>query len=72
MSVLGACGDLGDLELGRSIENYVIKNGMKLNSYMGSALIDIYGKCGDLGVARRIFDDMEMKDVILWNAMMTG
>ncbi|KAL3531021.1 hypothetical protein ACH5RR_010343 [Cinchona calisaya] len=72
VSVLGACGDLGSMELGRSVENYVVENSMELNSYMGSALIDMYGKCGDLGSAKRIFDDTEKKDVVTWNAMITG
>ncbi|CAI9102782.1 OLC1v1001115C1 [Oldenlandia corymbosa var. corymbosa] len=72
VSVLGACGDLGDLELGRSVEYYVTKNKMTLNSYIGSALIDMYGKCRDLCSARRIFDTMGMKDSITWNAMITG
>ncbi|KAM7470100.1 hypothetical protein LguiA_008283 [Lonicera macranthoides] len=72
VSVLGACGDLGDLSLGRWIEVFVGDKGMELNSYMGSALIDMYGKCGDLLSARRIFDGMAQKDVVTWNAMITG
>ncbi|CDP16005.1 unnamed protein product [Coffea canephora] len=72
VSVLGACGDLGNLDLGSSIEKYVVEKSMEMNSYMGSALIDMYGKCGDLGSARRIFDNMGKKDVVTWNAMITG
>ena len=44
VSVLGACGDLGDLSLGRWVEGFVVENKMELNSYVGSALIDMYGK----------------------------
>ncbi|CAA2934800.1 pentatricopeptide repeat-containing At2g34400 [Olea europaea subsp. europaea] len=72
VSVLGACCDLGDLNLGRWIEEYVMVKGMELNTYIGSALIDMYGKCGDLLSARRVFDGMRKKDVITWNAMITG
>jgi pentatricopeptide repeat protein len=72
VSVLGACKDIGDLSLGRWVEEFVVENKIELNSYVGSALIDMYGKCGDLMAARRIFDTMGKKDVVTWNAMITG
>ncbi|XP_076949596.1 pentatricopeptide repeat-containing protein At2g34400-like [Bidens hawaiensis] len=72
VSVLGACGDLGNLSLGRVIEGYVVDNKMKVNTYIGSALIGMYAKCGDLVSARRIFDRMSKKDLVTWNAMITG
>ncbi|XP_059634626.1 pentatricopeptide repeat-containing protein At2g34400 [Cornus florida] len=72
VSVLGACGDLGDLNLGRWVEEFVVDREMEVNSYVGSALIDMYGKCGDLSSARGVFDRMETKDVVTWNAMITG
>lgn len=72
VSVLGACGELGDLKFGTWVEEFVMENKMVLNSYMGSALIHMYGKCGDLVSARRIFDSMKKKDKVTWNAMITG
>lgn len=72
VSVLGACGDVGNLGLGKWVEELVAAKKIALNSYVGSALIDMYGKCGDLISARRVFDAMEKKDVITWNAMITG
>ncbi|GFQ01518.1 pentatricopeptide repeat-containing protein at2g34400 [Phtheirospermum japonicum] len=72
VSVLAACGDLGDLSLGRWIEEYVIEKGMELNSYIGSALINMYGKCGELESARRVFNSAKRKEIVIWNAMITG
>ncbi|XVE79963.1 hypothetical protein DITRI_Ditri14bG0099600 [Diplodiscus trichospermus] len=72
VSILGACGDLGYLSLGMWVQGFVMKHKMKLNSFIGSALIDMYGKCGDLVSARRVFDGMHEKDVVTWNAMITG
>lgn len=34
VSVLGACGDLGDSSMGRSIAEYVREKEMSLNCYM--------------------------------------
>nr|GMC61286.1 pentatricopeptide repeat-containing protein At2g34400 [Ipomoea batatas] len=72
VSVLGACGGLGDLNLGRCVESYVLEKNFELNSFIGSALINMYGKCGDLASAKRIFDGLRKKDVIIWNAMISG
>ncbi|KAG1331984.1 Pentatricopeptide repeat-containing protein [Cocos nucifera] len=72
VSVLAACGDLGDLSFGAWLEGLVEGNKLVLNSFLGSALIDMYGKCGDLESARRIFDGMAKKDLVVWNAMITG
>lgn len=70
--VLGACGDLGDLKFGRMLEEFAIENKLELNSHLGSALIGMYGKCGDLISARRVFDSITRKDRVTWNAMISG
>ncbi|KAB5514758.1 hypothetical protein DKX38_028664 [Salix brachista] len=67
VSVLGACAGLG-----RWVDWFVVDKKMEVNSYVGSALIDMYGKCGDLISARRVFDSMPNKDVVTWNAFITG
>ncbi|XP_057754257.1 pentatricopeptide repeat-containing protein At2g34400 [Arachis stenosperma] len=72
VSVLGACGEIGDLELGRWVDGFVVDNGMEVNSYVGSALISMFGKCGDLESSRRIFDGMVRRDAITWNALISG
>ncbi|XP_050386605.1 pentatricopeptide repeat-containing protein At2g34400 [Argentina anserina] len=72
VSVLGACGDIGNLGLGKWVEEFVVEKELELNSYLGSALIGMYGKCGDLSSARRVFDSMKRKDRVTWNAMITG
>ncbi|GFZ08654.1 pentatricopeptide repeat (PPR-like) superfamily protein [Actinidia rufa] len=72
VSVLGPWGDLGDLSLGRWVQGFVVDNKMELNSFVGSALIGMYEKCVDLSSARRVFDQMRYKDVVTWNAMITG
>ena len=36
---------------------------------MGSALVDMYGKCGDMESAREVFDETVQRDVVLWIVM---
>ncbi|XP_042504367.1 pentatricopeptide repeat-containing protein At2g34400-like [Macadamia integrifolia] len=72
VSVLGACGDLGDLSLGKWVEVFMEESTVGLTSFLGNSLIDMYGKCGDLNSARRVFNKMHKKDVVTWNSMITG
>ena len=48
VSVLGACAEMGELELGRRIHNYLERKGIAADGYVGNVLVDMYAKCGDL------------------------
>lgn len=72
LAVLSACGQLGALESGRWVHSYVVNNGMRVNVQLGTALVDMYSKCGSLDEARTIFDMIEDKDVVAWNSMIYG
>lgn len=39
---------------------------------MSSALIDMYSKCGELGDARKLFDEIPLRNVVSWTSMITG
>ena len=39
---------------------------------MGTALIDMYSKCGLLKEAQIIFDELRFRDPITWNSLITG
>uniref|UniRef100_A0A0D9WF21 Pentatricopeptide repeat-containing protein n=1 Tax=Leersia perrieri TaxID=77586 RepID=A0A0D9WF21_9ORYZ len=70
--VLAACRDEGDLVLGRWVEEWSRYAGMETCSLVGSALVGMYEKCGEIVEARRVFDSITDKDVVAWNAMITG
>ncbi|KAF0926347.1 hypothetical protein E2562_023070 [Oryza meyeriana var. granulata] len=70
--VLAACRDEGDLVLGKWVEEWSRSAGMEKDSLVGSALVGMYEKCGEIVEARRVFDSITNKDVIAWNAMITG
>ncbi|KAK9704895.1 hypothetical protein RND81_07G018200 [Saponaria officinalis] len=66
---LSACGHTGMLQLGKEIHGYIVRNGIGLDSYMLNALIDLYGKCGCLKEARRVFETTPDKSLTSWNSM---
>lgn len=39
---------------------------------MGSALLDMHSKLGNIDKARQVFDKMQVKDVVAWNSMISG
>lgn len=72
VGVLSACAQLGSDELGEQIGSYIESQTLPLTSYLGSALIDMYTKCGHVARARDVFHRMEQKVVIAWNSMIRG
>jgi pentatricopeptide repeat protein len=71
-SVLPVCANLGTLELGKEIHHEIDRSGYQSDVYVGSALIDMYVKCGSVEDARQVFEKMPTRDVISWNSMIAG
>ncbi|XP_011624250.1 pentatricopeptide repeat-containing protein At4g21065-like [Amborella trichopoda] len=72
VSLLSMCSSLGALELGRWVHSYVKRNGLVANVYMGTALIDMYCKCGSVEEALTVFHGMQNQNVQSWNSMLHG
>ncbi|KAL6994555.1 hypothetical protein U1Q18_012658 [Sarracenia purpurea var. burkii] len=72
VSLLIACAELGSLNLGRWIHDFALKEGFSMGVFLGTALIDMYSKCGSLEDAKGVFDSMEVKSTATWNSMITS
>lgn len=68
-SVLSACASLGSLCSGKWVHEYINRNGIKWDVHLGTALVDMYAKCGCLDVALNTFCEMPFKNVSSWNAV---
>ncbi|KAK9282156.1 hypothetical protein L1049_005068 [Liquidambar formosana] len=71
-SVISACAHLGALDIGKKIHLYVMKNGFDLDVYIGSALIDMYAKCGSLDRSLVVFFKLQEKNLFCWNSIIEG
>jgi pentatricopeptide repeat protein len=72
VSLLSACASLLTLHQGLWIHCYIIKHEFEWDVVLATALIDMYATCGVLEVARRLFDKMSERNVVSWNAMISG
>ncbi|KAL7139793.1 hypothetical protein ABFS83_09G076900 [Erythranthe nasuta] len=72
VSALSACAQLGELAKGKKIHDHIKQNEIKLDSYLGTALVDLYSKCGCIETAKDVFRSCPKKNVSLWNAMLAG
>eukprot|EP01018_Ginkgo_biloba_P028295 Gb_03034 [translate_table: standard] len=71
-SVLSACAGLAGLEQGKQVHVHIIKPGFEFDVFVGSALVDMYAKCGSINNARKVFDKMSERSLVSWNAMIVG
>ncbi|KAF3436022.1 hypothetical protein FNV43_RR23114 [Rhamnella rubrinervis] len=72
VSVLPAISRLGALELGKWVHLYADKNQIGINDVLGSALVDMYSKCGSIDKAVRVFETLPKENPITWNAIIGG
>nr|GMD97924.1 pentatricopeptide repeat-containing protein At1g14470 [Ipomoea batatas] len=72
LSVISACGHLGALEFGKEMVNFLMKNKIKLNISGYNSLIFMYSKCGSMEDAKTVFRSLETRDVVSYNALITG
>ncbi|KAH7431896.1 hypothetical protein KP509_08G072000 [Ceratopteris richardii] len=67
-----ACGRIGDVEKGKEIHEEIVSKGLLETLALGNALVDMYANCGFLKRALEVFDILPKRDVISWNALMSG
>ncbi|OAY84954.1 Pentatricopeptide repeat-containing protein, chloroplastic [Ananas comosus] len=67
-----ACAKLGAMHKARLIRDYISRMKFSLNVFLGTAMIDMYAKCGSVDDAREIFDEMRERNVITWSSMISA
>ncbi|KAK4764709.1 hypothetical protein SAY86_025799 [Trapa natans] len=72
VSALSACAQLGEMDMGRSIHGYIVKNHIPIDSFICTGLVDLYTKCGSLQTAIQMFEANPRKNLHTWNAMIVG
>ncbi|EAY99111.1 hypothetical protein OsI_21070 [Oryza sativa Indica Group] len=72
VAVLGHCASTKEVVLGSQVHTQALKRRLELNVYVGSALVDMYGKCDFPHEANRVFEVLPEKNIVSWTAIMTA
>ncbi|KAJ4834477.1 hypothetical protein Tsubulata_005622, partial [Turnera subulata] len=74
VSVTSACGSLGDLGLALQLHKHVFHAHTQENPdiVLLNSLIDMYGKCGRMDLACKVFSKMDQKNVSSWTSMIVA
>ncbi|KAK2983145.1 hypothetical protein RJ640_007821 [Escallonia rubra] len=73
ISVLSACSDLKYIQFGRQVHGYIVKFEMDINTMVGTAIVDMYSKCGSWKWAYDVFGELGgRRNLITWNTMIAG
>lgn len=71
-STVCACAALASLIEGNQVHAVLCKTGFGSNIFVASSLVDMYAKCGSIEEAYAVFRCMEARNIVLWNAMISG
>ncbi|XP_042430644.1 pentatricopeptide repeat-containing protein DOT4, chloroplastic isoform X2 [Zingiber officinale] len=72
VAILHACACNQSLEEGKYIHSYIVRNKSEKNIFVSNALMNMYAKCGNMLEAKKVFDEMDRKDIVSWNTLIGG
>ncbi|XP_054785943.1 putative pentatricopeptide repeat-containing protein At3g11460, mitochondrial [Prosopis cineraria] len=70
--VLKACGKIASIRDGSKIHSRILRLGYGEDTFVETALIDMYPRCSQIAYSRLVFDEMPVRSVISWNAMISA
>ncbi|CAM6127307.1 unnamed protein product [Calypogeia fissa] len=72
VQALNACASIEAGKQGKDIHAQVKRAGYVGDIFVGSSLVDMYVKCGNIDAAYSVFNKMSKRQVWAWNAMILG
>lgn len=72
VSSIAACASIGDVRAGKEIHAKIYRIEQELNSHVSNSLINMYGKCGLLNWARRVFNATLEPNLVSWSSLLSS
>ncbi|KAF5725806.1 hypothetical protein HS088_TW23G00535 [Tripterygium wilfordii] len=72
VALLTGCAQLGALEQGKWIHEYIDDNQILMDAVLGTAIVEMYAKCGCIEKALEIFYSLREKDAATWTSIICG
>ncbi|CAI9264302.1 unnamed protein product [Lactuca saligna] len=70
--LFSACSSLRSLEEGRRVHEHILASNYHPDMILCNHILNMYGKCGSLEDARKVFDKMPERNVVSWTSMIAG
>ncbi|KAL2238409.1 pentatricopeptide repeat-containing protein At3g46790, chloroplastic [Sesamum indicum] len=72
VSVLQACAAVSALDQGKLIHGYILRKGLDSILPVMSTLVTMYARCGDLDLGKNVFNQMDKRDIVSWNSLISS
>ncbi|KAL0720669.1 hypothetical protein Bca4012_035268 [Brassica carinata] len=72
IGLIRLCSDSNHVEAGVQLHGLVMRQGLDSDCFVSTTLVGFYGKCGYIAEARRVFEAVKGKDLVLWNALVSS
>lgn len=72
LSILRVCSSSTMLKQGKAVHALVRDLGLESEVSVATALVTMYAKCGSLVDAREVFNEMPVRNVVTWGAIIQG
>ncbi|XP_057741204.1 pentatricopeptide repeat-containing protein At2g22410, mitochondrial-like [Arachis stenosperma] len=72
INCLCACSQLGALDVGIWIHHYIERKNLSVDVTLGTALVDMYAKCGNIDKALQVFQELPQRNCLTWTAIICG
>ncbi|CAI8613592.1 unnamed protein product [Vicia faba] len=70
--LLKSCANLLSIPHGTMLHGHVLTLGFQADTFVQTALVDMYSKCSVIESARKVFDEMPQRSVVSWNAVISA
>ncbi|XP_010519164.1 PREDICTED: pentatricopeptide repeat-containing protein At4g18520-like [Tarenaya hassleriana] len=70
--LLQECIDQVSLSNAEAVHAHIMKSGTHQDLFISTSLVNVYGKCGSMENAQKVFDSMLRRNVVAWTALVTG
>nr|AYM00712.1 pentatricopeptide repeat protein [Salvia miltiorrhiza] len=72
LSILSAVTSLSTLRKGKELHGFLVRRCLHLEKSIASSLVDMYGSCGAVDNAHKLFDCAKSRDLVLWTSLING
>ena len=73
VELLKDCAKKKDVSKGIQLHAGILRRELlHKNPYVASALINMYARCGELGQAQKVLEELHTRDVVSWSSLISG